>query len=160
MNKGKRHSIPSFTIFEVTVVLAIMSILAAMVSFSVNRLFDSMHTTETIHTELNNFYRVRSTLWYDCITADSMQCANNKLHVYSDAKEVNYHIEEGILFRTKNGISKSMEREMEEIKATPTEFGIKIQMRFEWKGETLEWEFLNRPDRAGSINQFFERRNG
>ncbi len=160
MNKNNRHSVPSFTIFEVTVVLAIMSVIAGMVTFSTNRLFESLHTTENLHTELNEFYRLRSTLWYDCITADSMTCAENELHVFHKSNEIAYQIDAGILFRTSQGIRRSLQREIDEIVAIPTDKGLKIQMNFPWKGETLQWHFLNRPDRAGSINQYFEQRNG
>ena len=155
-----KHSIPSFTIFEVTVVMAIMSVLVTMISFSVNRLFESLHKTEVIHGELNAFYRLRSTLWYDCVTADSMICENNELYVFQNTRKVNYSLDEGMLVRTCDGITMPMEQATEEITATETEAGVRINFQFNWKGELLNWHFVNRPDRAGNINQFFDRRNG
>lgn len=140
--------------------MAIMSVLVTMISFSVNRLFESLHKTEEIQGELNAFYRLRSTLWYDCVTADSMVCQNNELKVFQNTKEVNYSVDEGILVRTSNGVVMRMEQATEEITSTETEAGVRINFLFNWKGETLNWHFVNRPDRAGNINQFFDRRNG
>ncbi len=158
MNRTSQHSISAFTIFEVTVVLAIMSIVVSMVAFSVQRLFHQMQVTEEIHAELNNFYKVRSMLWYDCATADSIVFQEQRFLAYSDGNPVLYHVDEDVLYRNQSGVDQELNIEIRSIEKQEVEQGSEIVLSFDWKGEPLEWRFFNRPDVADGINQYFDER--
>jgi len=160
MNNQKKHSINAFTIFEVTVVLAIMSVLVTMVTFSVNRLFDQMKVSEELHGELNDFYRVRSTLWYDCITADSVVCKNGTMLAYKKERTVHYTIDNEVLFRTQNGEKQELNVRAESITTEDTDEGEEIVVTLDWKGEPLLWKFFNLPNVAQGVNQYFDDRDG
>lgn len=160
MNKQQSHSIPAFTIFEVTIVLAVMSVIAAMVTFSVNSLFSQMHTSEAIHKELNNFYRVRSTLWYDCISADSVVYYQNTFVAYQSNRTVTYSLEDEQLVRQQNGMRELLGITVKSIKSEETKQGEEIILTFDWKEEELLWRYFNRPNLAAGINQFFDERDG
>jgi len=159
MSKVNQHIIPAFTIFEVTIVLAIMSVIVSMVAFSVQRLFHQMQVTEEIHAELNNFYQVRSTLWYDCITADSIVIQDQHFLTYSNGVAVQYQVAEEALFRNQNGLDKDLNVEVRSLESREVEGGSELVLTFDWKGEPLEWRFFNRPDVADGINQYFDRRD-
>jgi type II secretory pathway pseudopilin PulG len=160
MNKQRKHSVPAFTIFEVTIVLAIMSVLVTMVTFSINRLFDQTRVTQEIHSELNNFYKVRSTLWYDCITADSLTLQAQEIHVFKKENKIQYSLDEEQLFRSVNGTKRPLDVIVRSLEMETTKEGEEIVLTFDWKGEALPWRFFNRRDVAGSVNQYFDGRNG
>lgn len=160
MNRSQNHRISAFTIFEVTIVLAIMSVIVSMVTFSVNRLFDQLHVSEEIHAKLNNFYKVRSTLWYDYTTADSLVCTDQKLQIYKYGEPITYLANEGNLLRVQSGMEYPMNIEVKRIEEIVGDHGSEIIVLFDWNGEELPWRFFSQPDYAESVNQFFNRRNG
>lgn len=160
MNKFIQHRVSAFTIFEVTVVMAIMSVIGAMVTFSVNRLMDQMAISEQLHTELNNFYKVRSTLWYDCALADSMNVDDQQLNVYKNGTSIHYKMTEESLVRIHNGNESSLNINALEIKETVQENGSEISILFDWKSDPINWKFFNRANNAESVNQYFKERNG
>lgn len=160
MSSSMRNSVPAFTIFEVTIVLAIMSVIVSMVAFSVQRLFGQMQVTEEIHAELNNFYKVRSMLWYDCITADSIVFGEQQFAAYSKGSEIQYRLEADAMIRTQNGLDQDLKLEVNSLEKREVEGGSELVLTFDWKGEPLEWRFFNRPDISDGINAFFDRRDG
>ncbi|XOV67594.1 MAG: type II secretion system protein [Fluviicola sp.] len=160
MSNLKQHIVPAFTIFEVTVVLAIMSVIVSMVAFSVQRLFHQMQVTEEIHTELNNFYQVRSMLWYDCVTADSIIVQDQQFLTYSDGKFVQYRLEEEALYRNQHGADQELGMAIQSLENREAEGGSELVLTFNWKGEPMEWRFFNLPDVSEGVNQFFDKRDG
>ena len=89
----------SFTIFEVTVVLAILSVLITIVSVSINRFNEQMKITSTIQEELNTFYAFRSNLWHEFYRADSIQLNENEVHIYSKNHLICYKKQADFLVR-------------------------------------------------------------
>lgn len=160
MNKGVQHIIPAFTIFEVTIVLAIISVIVSMVAFSVQRLFNQMQVTEEIHAELNNFYKVRSMLWYDCVTADSIVIQEQQFITYSEGVPVQYRVEDDVLYRNQNGLDQELNLEVRGLENKDVDGGSELVMTFDWKGEPLEWRFFNRPDVSEEVNAYFDKRDG
>lgn len=160
MNRSSQNSIPAFTIFEVTIVLAIMGVVISMVAFSVQRLFNQMQVSEEIHAELNNFYKVRSMLWHDCITADSIKFQEKQFLAYSDGEPVQYRVEDDMLYRNQLGTDQPLNLGVLNFGQEEVEDGTEISIIFDWKGGPMEWRFFNRPDVADEINNFFERRDG
>lgn len=160
MNNQEKHIIPAFTIFEVTIVLAIMGVIVSMVAFSVQRLFNQMQVTEELHAELNNFYQVRSTLWYDCSTADSVVFNSSRIYTYKKGLPTIYFIEEDVFYRSVEGRSQELKVAVRGLSNNILEDGEEIVITFDWKGDPMEWRFFNRPDFAESVNQYFDKRNG
>lgn len=160
MNNQKKHIVPAFTIFEVTIVLAIMGVIVSMVAFSVQRLFNQMQVTEELHAELNNFYQVRSTLWYDCTTADSVIFKNNQILSYKQGNPIVYFLEDEVFYRSQQGVEQQLKVAVTRLSSNALEDGEEIVITFDWKGESMDWRFFNRPDLSESVNQYFDRRNG
>ncbi|MCR9171950.1 MAG: hypothetical protein NXI10_05635 [bacterium] len=160
MNKGKQHTVPAFTIFEVTVVLAIMSVVVSMVAFSTQSLFKQMKVTEDIHAELNNFYKVRSMLWYDCVMADSITFQENEFLAFTNGVPVQYRVEEDRLYRNQDGQDRDLNLDILSLEKMDVDAGSDIILTFDWKGEPLEWRFFNLPNLADGVNQYFDTRDG
>lgn len=160
MNKAGSHRIAAFTIFEVTVVMAIMGILITMITYSMNRFQDQLKVTADVQEELNNWYHVRGTLWHDCILADSIVVEPGQMAVYQSADSSVYTIEDEQLFRLHKGVKTDLKIGAQELFSRDKNGWEEIVLRFDWKPEPLEWTFLNRPDVAGSINHYFKQKNG
>ena len=131
-----------------------------MVAFSVQRLFNQMQVTENLHAELNAFYQVRSSLWYDCTTADSVIYNDNKLLAYKEGIPVIYYTEDDVFYRSSHGRNQELNVAVTDFTKEALDDGEQIVITFDWKGEPMEWRFFNRPDYAKSVNQYFDKRNG
>ena len=131
-----------------------------MVAFSVQRLFNQMQVTEELHAELNNFYQVRSTLWYDCTTADSVIFKNNQILSYKQGNPIVYFLEDEVFYRSQQGVEQQLKVAVTRLSSNALEDGEEIVITFDWKGESMDWRFFNRPDLSESVNQYFDRRNG
>lgn len=156
MIKKKRHIIlDAFTIFEVTVVLAIMSVLITIISFSLNRFNEQLKMSNDIGLELNQWRAIRSTLWREFYFSDSITIKNNILSIYSFEKEVNYKVDNDILYRKNNSDWNNLKLETEAIYEVATKDSRSFNIDFMWKNEIMTLSYPYNPTANIKINEYF-----
>lgn len=155
MNKGR---IEAFSLLEVMVVLAIMSLMVSILAVSLNRFNEQLKNSTLIQGELNQWYRFRANLWRELYQADSMHYTNTQLDLYDDLKKVSYKIDGDTLFRSakeadwlSSGFSAASIRE-ENI----DENGKRYCFDFNWKGETMTLRFLENESPKEKIDKYFQ----
>ena len=154
--ESKKH-IAAFTLFEVTVVLAIMSILLTIVTVSLNRFNEQVKNSSEIHQELNHFYIVRSNLWRELYESDSLICTQNRLQIYTSGQVVEYFTEDEILQRKSlRSEAEDMKLAVESIKNTDRDGEQLIEIAFIWKEELMKLTYLNKAHLDSKINRYFE----
>lgn len=155
--KKRRGHIEAFTLLEVTVVLAIMSLMVSILAVSLNRFNEQLKHTTTVQGELNQWYQFRANLWRELYTSDSLSYYNTELSVYRDSTTVNYKIEEDTLLRK----SASMDWCSTHIAASSINEVIEndqkiVSLDFIWKGELMQLRYLNAPSLKREVDSYFE----
>lgn len=155
--KSRKGHIEAFTLFEVTVVLAIMSLMVSILAVSLNRFNEQLKHTTTVQGELNQWYQFRANLWRELYTSDSLSYYNTELSVYRDSTTVNYKIEEDTLLRK----SASMDWSSTHIAASSINEVIEndqkiVSLDFIWKGELMRLRYLNAPSLKREVDSYFE----
>ncbi len=154
--KEKKH-IAAFTLFEVTVVLAIMSIMLTIISVSLNRFGEQIKNSSDVHQELNHFYIVRSNLWRELYESDSLLCTENRLTIYTAGREIEYRAEdENLLRKELRSEPVNMEQPVESIKQVEKDGEQIIEISFIWKDELMKLTYLNKAQLDVKINRYFE----
>ncbi|MCE3297042.1 MAG: hypothetical protein K0R65_2756 [Crocinitomicaceae bacterium] len=149
--------IKAFTLFEVTVVLAIMSIMLTIISVSLNRFNEQIKNSSEIHQELNHFYIVRSNLWRELYESDSLTCDQNTLQIYKGTDRVDYTIEDELLQRKSlRSEIENMNLAVESIKTVEKDGEQLIEIAFIWKEEIMKLSYLNKAHLDLKINRYFE----
>lgn len=151
-----RKSIPSFTIFEVTMVLAIMSILVMIVSTSINRFNEQLKVVDDIKAELNYFHVVRANIWKDLYLADSISMVNNQLIISQGDIKQGYKIEEGLLYRKNNSDWFNLAIEATSIFKSTEENTPVFHIVFPWKSNEIDLEYYYKPSIDRSVNAYFD----
>ncbi len=156
MSSMKRY-IPGFTILEVTVVLAIMSVLITIITGSVNRFNEQLKVSGEIHQELNHWYAFRSSLWKELYLADSVLQKEQSIFIYNDQKEIRYRMENDVLMRSVNEANwTSVKIGVESLKLEKKEEGTFVIFDVLWKGEAMRINYYFKPDLKTEINSYFE----
>lgn len=153
----RNRYIAAFTLFEVTVVLAIMSILLTIVTVSLNRFNEQIKNSSEIHQELNHFYIVRSNLWRELYESDSLLCGQNRLQIFTAGQVVEYFTEDEILLRKSlRSEEENMKLAVESIKTVEKNGEEVIEISFIWKEELMKLSYLNKAHLDLKINRYFE----
>lgn len=156
MNRKTTHSISAFTIFEVTIVLALMSAIISIIAISFNRFNEQLKSSSEIHTELNTFFAFRSNLWDELYTSDSIQYNSNQIVIYKNNTPIEYRVEEDFLERKAGSdwvnTGFVMLGVQEEIKNEDRV----ISFLFDWKGESMKLHYFCKPDLKRKVDQYFE----
>jgi type II secretory pathway pseudopilin PulG len=155
MNSSNRHRIDAFTIFEVTVVMAIMSVIITIISITFVRFHEQLKISQDISEELNNFRMVRSTLWKDFTTADSIAFDNEELKIYRDQMTIKYQAIDEKLHRNHTGEWQNLQLDVESIYQDSLSGMKNYHINFLWKGEEMDWNFMDKPSLAVRINNHF-----
>ena len=154
--RGNKH-IAAFTLFEVTVVLAIMSIMLTIVTVALNRFNEQIKNSSKIHQELNHFYIVRSNLWRELYESDSLFCEQNRLQIFTQGNKIEYFVEDELLQRKDlRAESENMNLAVESIKTVEKEKEQVIEIAFIWKEEIMKLTYLNKAHLDSKINRYFE----
>jgi prepilin-type N-terminal cleavage/methylation domain-containing protein len=151
-----KSKIKAFSLFEVTVALAILSILLTIITVSLNRFNEQIKLSSDVRQELNDFYVVRSNLWRELYESDSLICVNNELKILSGDIETLYFIEDERLFRKKDDQVMDLKIPIESISEVEEGKKIRIVFSFIWKGEIMKLSYLKRANLDKQINQYFE----
>lgn len=146
----------AFSLFEVTVALAILSILLTIITVALNRFNEQIKLSSDIRQELNDFYVVRSNLWRELYESDSLLCENNELKIISGDLETLYFIEDERLFRKKDDQVMDLKIPIESISEVEEGKKIRIVFSFIWKEEIMKLSYLKRANLDKQINQYFE----
>lgn len=157
MNKLISHKVDAFTLFEVTVVMAIMSVIISIISLSFNRFHEQLKVAQDISSELNHFRMVRSTLWKDFTAADSIVFASDEIQVYNNASVIKYQATNETLHRKNHTDDwQDLELDVESIYVDSVSGMKDYHINFLWKGEEMNWNFLDQPSLAMRINNQFK----
>ena len=159
MNRKKKYIVPAFTIFEVTVVLAIMSVLITIISTSVNRFNEQLKVSTDVHTELNHWRSVRSVIWNDFYMADSIQCEMGELTLFTDGSAINYKVQDDYLHRKTSNEWLNLNVEAESIYKEEKNEAVTFHMLFPWKGEPMDLSYHYQTAVDMKINNYFDRLN-
>lgn len=169
MRSGEQH-IKAFTVFEITVVIAIMGILLTIITTALNRFNELVKQSSEVNQELNHFYAIRSNLWRELYEADSLKPEKNKLLLYIGTTIVQYEVKEEKLYRkTQHGEQElgldilGIESEESTAPNLPTgqedvgqEKGKRIKFRFIWKEEEMQLTYLYSAKLDQQINTYFQ----
>ena len=159
MNKLGRPSVSAFTIFEVTVVLAIMSVLIAIISTSMNRFNEQLKISTEVHDELNHWWATRSVIWNDFYMADSIQFQAGELTLYNSVQTTLYKIQDDQLQRSFNDQWTNLEIESESISAEEKDGSYSYHIHFPWKGESMDLSYHFQAGIDIKMNAYFDRLN-
>lgn len=154
---SKKQHIPAFTLFEITMVLAIMSVLITIITVSLNRFNEQLKLSTDVQGELNQWYQFRSNLWRELYQSDSLVLEDKVLHIFKEKERINYQVEEEILYRRKADSEwKSTEIAANAIKEQIKENKRFITFDFLWKGDTMKLTYLCDESLKYKMDSYFE----
>lgn len=169
MDKREKISVPAFTILEVTIVVAILSVLITIITGALNRFNEQLKVNTDIQAELNNWMLVRSNFWTEYHLSDSVGYEEEQLFFYQPHRTVCYKAEEDRLMRKElkpfNGQRTAadewmeMNVDIESIKEDTTDHKPRIILTFPLKGEDMEMAFFKQQNKADYVNQYYEQLN-
>lgn len=148
--------IAAFTILEVTIVVAIMSILITIISTTINRFNEQLKFSNDVHKELNQWFAFRSNLWGELYRADSMKMNLNELHIFDKGITTAYKIDGEELVRKKETDWTTTGMKAERISLDLEEGNTIFRCDFVWKGDVMTVEYLYKPEIRNEINAYFD----
>jgi len=151
------RKLSAFTIMEVTVVLAIMSILVTIIATSMNRFGEQLKNSSDISQELNEWNAFRSNLWKEFYYSDSLKTQDNNLFIYKNLELIEYNLTGNVIQRTTNGNTIDTKIEASGIRIEEREKASLIIIDVLWKGDIMSMEFYNQPVLNNQINSYFEK---
>lgn len=151
-----KKTIAAFTILEVTIVLAIMSVMITIIAVSSNRFQEQVKQTSIIQEELNHFYSVRSNLWLEMYTSDSIQYEDNLIQIYQHERAISYTVLSSTLFRKQDlGEWINLKLPMIALNKVEVNHSNKIEFIFDWKGEPMKLHYFCSAGTKEKIDDFF-----
>lgn len=154
--RSKAHHIKAFTVFEVTVVIAIMGILLTIITTALNRFNELVKQSSEVNQELNHFYAIRSNLWRELYEADSLKQEKNQLQLYFGTYTVQYEVKEEKLYRKTQQNSQELGLDILGIESEESQRGKRIKFRFIWKDEEMQLTYLYSAKPNQQINAYFQ----
>lgn len=151
--------IPGFTIFEITVVLAILSTIIAIVAMSVNRFNEQLKHSNDINQELNDWFAFRANLWQELYLADSITYRDETVNLYRGTALVAYRIADDFLERGTAGAWQNTGFAMEALYETGDVHNKRVVFLFQWKGEPMKLTYYCKPDVKQQMDRYFENLN-
>lgn len=154
------YRLKAFSIFEVTVVLALLGVLITIISVSLNRFNEQLKINSEIQTELNHWMLVRSSLWKDYYNSDSLQFDGTIVSLFQKNRIVHFQEMDDELYRKENDLEwRSMGVELEEILLQEDKNKKYVQLSFPVKGELMELHYYFRTNKKNVVNQYFDQLN-
>lgn len=155
-----RKTVKAFTIVEITIVLGLMSMIIALISFSYNRFNEQLKKSVVLNDELNVFFAFRSNLWNELYQSDSIRIENNEILIYSPATIVNYRISQDFLERKVENEWITTNFEMDKLALTERNLEQFVQFDFIWKEQVMRLEYLIQPSLKSEIDSYFDQLDG
>lgn len=156
MKRKNQLKIKAFTVFELTVVLALMSAIVTIISVALNRFNEQMKNNSEIHAELNHWYAFRSNLWNELYTADSVRYQKEEVFIFRQGKSVDYRVSGDMLERRTDLQWEPTALAIENITREASPEGDLIVFNFLWKGEIMELSYQEIPRVKDIIDHYFE----
>lgn len=156
MSKRAQH-IDAFTIFEVTVVLAIMGILITIIATSVNRFNEQLKMTGDVNQELNEWFAFRANLWSELYACDSITTEGGELLLFGKKRVVKYKLEEDKVMRSTGFDWQETKTKAESIRLEEVDDKTTVIFDFKWKGDIMTLSYYFEPDVNDKINDYFAR---
>jgi type II secretory pathway pseudopilin PulG len=150
------RSVAAFTILEVVIVLSIMSVLITIIAVASNRFQEQLKQTSVIQESLNRFYALRSELWYELYTSDSIVVASDQTHIYMPERIVSYKISDDTLYQFNQQTWQSMHVAMLGITTQNENEAQKITFQFDWKDAPMELCYYSQNGLKQKMDDFFE----
>lgn len=170
MDKRIIRSLQSFTILEVTIVAAVLSILVTIITITLNRFNEQLKVNRGIREELNNWMLVRSNFWNEYYLSDSAGMDNRMLVFYQPHRSIYYKLEEDKLMRKE--VKKmnvpgtplpedwtDMNVDAASIKEDTSNDRQLIILTFLLKGDNMELSFLKQKSKTDLVNRYYEKLN-
>ena len=154
MNRSRQH-IDAFTIFEVTVVLAIMGVIIGLIATSVNRFQEQLKMTGDINQELNDWFAFRANLWNELYQCDSIQQHEQELYLFSNDRLIKYKLDGDELLRSNGNNWMATKTKAESIRLERNDEKTNVIFDFLWKGENMTLNYYFEPDIKSKINTHF-----
>lgn len=152
------NHIAAFTLFEITVVLAIMSILISIIALSLNRFGEQLKQSSEVQGELNQWYQFRSNLWRELYVSDSLIMDKDVLSIYKGKLAVQYKVDEEILHRKISSADwQTTNIPAESIKESVLDEKRFLEFSFIWKGDPLKLSYLCQESIKNRIDSYFEK---
>lgn len=148
--------VSAFTILEVVIVLSIMSVLITIIAVATNRFQEQLKQTSTIQESLNQFYAIRSELWYELYTSDSIHVENKQATLYLPKRTVSYKMEDDTLYQSTTEDWRSLHLAMLGIHATKENETQKVTFTFDWKDEPMQLSYYSQHGLKQKMDVFFE----
>ncbi len=170
MDQSRLSAVPSFTILEVTIVVAILSVLVTIITLTLNRFNEQLKINREIQQELNNWMLVRSNFWTEYHLSDSIDVVSQSLVFYQPHRSVFYRPEEERLVRKERSSTvpasapdpdewREMNVEISSIRKETAGEDEVIILSFPLKGEEMQLRFLKQKSKAGAVNHYYEQLN-
>jgi len=157
--RSERH-IPAFTLFEITVVIGIMSVLITIITLSLNRFNEQLKQSANMQNELNQWYQFRSNLWRELYLSDSLVLDKEILSVYKGKVAVQYKVDEELMYRKSTSTDwQNTNIPTETIKEEITDDKRFLAFNFLWKGDLLKLTYLCQESSKNKIDNYFETLN-
>ncbi len=160
MIRSDKFILPAFTIFEATVVVAIMGIIIAIVSYSLNRLNEQVHLANGISEKINQFNIVRSSFWEDACSSDSLVNNEGSLIFYTNGSAISYSIEDDTLIRNNKDISQSFGLRCDNMDVTNEDLGESVTISLSFNEQPVEFSMNRSKNIDCIINDYFSTRYG
>jgi hypothetical protein len=167
MDKRKINTVQAFTILEITIVAAILSVLITIITVALNRFNEQLKVNQEIQKELTNWMLVRSNLWTEYYYADSIHLVENMFVFCQPHRNVYYKIDDEQLMRKEIHLISSIEassleewRGMNVLISSITKDTMKDQqsvvLAFPLKGEDMELRLPAQKNKADLVNTYYE----
>lgn len=157
--KKNEIQLPAFTVFEVTVVLALLSTIITIISVALNRFSEQLKNSAEVHQELNDWFAFRSVLWKELYTSDSVAFIHQEAHIYSGSRDIAYRAENEWLERKSGQEWVSTGIALESIESKPEEKGGMLVFHFKWKDGIMDLSYRQAARVKDKIDRYFEEAN-
>lgn len=154
MSKSQQH-ISAFTLFEVTVVLAIMGVLIGLIATSINRFNEQLKMTSDLNQELNEWFAFRSNLWSELYACDSIQSNNQEIVLFAKQRIIKYKLEDEDVMRSNGADWQTTKAKAESIRLESEDDHKTVIFDFKWKGDLMTLSYYFQPDVKNKINDYF-----
>lgn len=152
----KDNKLSAFTVLEITIVLALTSLLTALFFGALNRFNVTMANETKIKNELNQLFLFRSNLWREMDESDSIKVENNVAQLFKDERVITYSGFEGQTKREMGETTRLFNLEVEHIEVKRINGKEVIDFMFIWKQDELNIYFPLKQDTRQLINTYFK----
>jgi hypothetical protein len=150
-SKTAINSFRAFTVLEICIVMALVSILSTLFFSSLQRFNTLLKNEVEIKQELNDFYLMRSALWRDLDESDSVKTDLDKTFIYSNKKIIIYEIENENLKRTINSVETKFPIRVEKMGIKNKSFFI----TFDWKDRIFDFRYPLMKSNDEFVNTYY-----